>query len=231
MAMGLRHNYDISFIVTKCKGLSLIYYETNYATKVEDPVWKRIVAAKELIWLLSDGKARSWGDGHAGQGGTEDLIVTGVSPTRQVLEGLALYDYISVVKLKWKGQGIASDAAATEATDYRVAATQSPTDSRNLRQVSSTTHSALCPWDMFLCEATDGPDDINKHLEKTQGVSSQIQLPRRSAEDGALDARQWGVLSGKSDPIADVTGSHSTDRNGSHNAAVYGRMASVQRPA
>ncbi|RKL16708.1 hypothetical protein BFJ70_g14917 [Fusarium oxysporum] len=30
-----------------------------------------------------------------------------------------------------------------------------------------------------------------------------------------------GVLSGKSDPIADATGSHSTDRNGEHNAAVY----------
>jgi hypothetical protein len=41
-------------------------------------------------------------------GGTEDLIVTSVSATRQALEGLALYDYISVVKLKWKGQGIAS---------------------------------------------------------------------------------------------------------------------------
>jgi ATP-dependent DNA helicase PIF1 len=36
-----------------------------------------------------------------------------------------------------------------------------------------------------------------------------------------LEARQWGVLSGESDPIADVTGSHSTDRNGSHNVAVY----------
>jgi hypothetical protein len=30
-----------------------------------------------------------------------------------------------------------------------------------------------------------------------------------------------GVLSGKSDPIADATGSHSTDRNGEHNAAGY----------
>ncbi|EXK77373.1 hypothetical protein FOQG_17914 [Fusarium oxysporum f. sp. raphani 54005] len=59
MAVGLRHNHDISFIVTKCKGLSLIYYVTNYATKVEEPVWKRIVAAKELIRLLGDGKARS----------------------------------------------------------------------------------------------------------------------------------------------------------------------------
>jgi hypothetical protein len=59
MAVGLRHNHDISFIVTKCKGLSLIYYVTNYATKVEDPVWKRVVAAKELIRLLGNDKGRS----------------------------------------------------------------------------------------------------------------------------------------------------------------------------
>ncbi|KAH7196279.1 hypothetical protein BKA60DRAFT_193578 [Fusarium oxysporum] len=36
-----------------------------------------------------------------------------------------------------------------------------------------------------------------------------------------LDARQWRVLSGESDPIADATGSHSTERDGSQNAAVY----------
>ncbi|KAM6514229.1 hypothetical protein FALCPG4_015386 [Fusarium falciforme] len=55
MAVGLRHNHDISFIVTKCKGLALVYYVTNYATKVEDPVWKRVVAAKELFRLLGHG--------------------------------------------------------------------------------------------------------------------------------------------------------------------------------
>lgn len=38
IAVGLRYNYDISFIVTKYKGLSLIYYMINYTTKVEDPV-------------------------------------------------------------------------------------------------------------------------------------------------------------------------------------------------
>ncbi|KAJ4212256.1 hypothetical protein NW757_014791, partial [Fusarium falciforme] len=55
MAVGLRHNHDISFIVTKCKGLALVYYVTNYATKVEDPVWKRVVAAKELFRLVGYG--------------------------------------------------------------------------------------------------------------------------------------------------------------------------------
>ncbi len=38
MAVGLQHNHDISFIATKCKALALVFYLTNYATKVEDPV-------------------------------------------------------------------------------------------------------------------------------------------------------------------------------------------------
>jgi hypothetical protein len=54
MAVGLRHNHDISFIMTKCKSLALIFYLTNYATKVEDPVWKRAVVAKELFQVLGD---------------------------------------------------------------------------------------------------------------------------------------------------------------------------------
>jgi hypothetical protein len=38
MAVGLRHNHDISFIVTKCKGLALVFYVINYTTKVKDLV-------------------------------------------------------------------------------------------------------------------------------------------------------------------------------------------------
>lgn len=52
MAVGLRHNHDISFIATICKGLALVFYLTNYATKVEDPVWKRAAAAKEVLEIL-----------------------------------------------------------------------------------------------------------------------------------------------------------------------------------
>ncbi|XP_044718819.1 PIF1-like helicase domain-containing protein [Hirsutella rhossiliensis] len=37
---GLRHNHDISFIATQRKTMALVYYVTNYATKVEDPTWK-----------------------------------------------------------------------------------------------------------------------------------------------------------------------------------------------
>lgn len=49
MAVGLRHNHDISFIATQRKTMALVYYVTNYATKVEDPIWKRVAAAADLL--------------------------------------------------------------------------------------------------------------------------------------------------------------------------------------
>ena len=54
IAVGLRHNHDISFIATQCKTMAIIYYVTNYATKVEDPVWKRVAAAAELFPVLDN---------------------------------------------------------------------------------------------------------------------------------------------------------------------------------
>ena len=49
MAVGLRHNHDISFIGTQKKTMAIVYYLTNYATKVEDPAWKRAAAAAEIF--------------------------------------------------------------------------------------------------------------------------------------------------------------------------------------
>ncbi|KAH6995452.1 hypothetical protein BKA56DRAFT_569414 [Ilyonectria sp. MPI-CAGE-AT-0026] len=54
MAVGLRHNHDISFIMTQSRSLALIYYLTNYTTKVEDPIWKRVAAAMEYLPVLSN---------------------------------------------------------------------------------------------------------------------------------------------------------------------------------
>ncbi|EGY20851.1 uncharacterized protein VDAG_02375 [Verticillium dahliae VdLs.17] len=54
MAVGLRHNHDISFIATQCKTMAIVFYVTNYATKVEDPVWKRVAAAAELFPTLDE---------------------------------------------------------------------------------------------------------------------------------------------------------------------------------
>lgn len=59
IAVGLRHNHDISFIATQCRTLSIAYYVTNYATKIEDPTWKRVAAAAELFHILDKSKAES----------------------------------------------------------------------------------------------------------------------------------------------------------------------------
>ena len=52
IAVGLRHNHDISFIATQRKTMAIVFYVTNYATKVEDPIWKRVAAAAELFHVL-----------------------------------------------------------------------------------------------------------------------------------------------------------------------------------
>ncbi|KAM4064129.1 PIF1-like helicase [Hirsutella rhossiliensis] len=76
IAVGLRHNHDISFIVTQRKTMALIFYVTNYATKVEDPVWKRVAAAADLLPPragdgMADG-AEVRGDSGAGDDGRQN---------------------------------------------------------------------------------------------------------------------------------------------------------------
>ncbi|KAJ4176466.1 hypothetical protein NW755_014399 [Fusarium falciforme] len=66
IAVGLRHNHDISFIATRCKTMALVYYLTNYSTKVEDPAWKRVAAATEMLHAL-DGEH---GQDHAADSGS-----------------------------------------------------------------------------------------------------------------------------------------------------------------
>ncbi|EWY79571.1 hypothetical protein FOYG_17265 [Fusarium oxysporum NRRL 32931] len=58
MAIGLRHNHDISMILTRTKGLAMVFYITNYATKLDTPMWKRIVLAAEVFRQLSESAER-----------------------------------------------------------------------------------------------------------------------------------------------------------------------------
>jgi hypothetical protein len=51
MAIGLRHNLDVSPIVTRKKGLALMHYICNYATKLNAPMWRRLAYAVELLDL------------------------------------------------------------------------------------------------------------------------------------------------------------------------------------
>jgi len=38
IAVGLRHNHDISFIATQYRTMAIVYYVTNYTTKIENHV-------------------------------------------------------------------------------------------------------------------------------------------------------------------------------------------------
>jgi hypothetical protein len=62
MAIGLRHNTDLSLILTRKKGLALLHYICNYATKLNAPMWKRLAYAEELLNLALQQ-----------QGGADDL--------------------------------------------------------------------------------------------------------------------------------------------------------------
>ncbi|KFG84187.1 hypothetical protein MANI_116079 [Metarhizium anisopliae] len=66
MAVGLRHNHDISFIATQSKAKAIVYYVTNYATKVENPLWKRAAAVSEVFdrRQFKNGRATSGGMSH-----------------------------------------------------------------------------------------------------------------------------------------------------------------------
>ncbi|EXL90209.1 hypothetical protein FOIG_16527 [Fusarium odoratissimum NRRL 54006] len=327
MAVGLRHNHDISFIVTKCKGLALVYYVTNYATKVEDPVWKRVVATKELIRLLGDdgtgdqssnGRGRTEGDNRhsqarrfllrmanrifteralsqvevlahfqgyeteltnstawtflnvctlywhifrrwpllrraAGEGELDESIgetvLLGKAGQRisllqaypyrgQRLEGLALYDYMSVVKLKRKGGCVRSgeveldrawplsaswiqtlrhpNQLAAVCLDGYLGMDFTEEDDSYYRRAAVQHLGLFIPWHAFLCESSG---EINRIWEtkktclskRMTRLADNIQLLRRSAEDVARDARQWAALSGEGDPTADAVGSGSTE--------------------
>jgi hypothetical protein len=51
MAIGLRHNTDISPILTRKKGLALVHYVCNYASKLHSRMWDRLAYAEELLDL------------------------------------------------------------------------------------------------------------------------------------------------------------------------------------
>jgi hypothetical protein len=39
--------------------MAIVYYVTNYATKIEDPTWKRVAVAAELFHTLDKSKTES----------------------------------------------------------------------------------------------------------------------------------------------------------------------------
>jgi hypothetical protein len=51
LASAFRHNHDISFMYTKARSISSMYYMTNYSTKFDLPMWKRLAYAAQVRQL------------------------------------------------------------------------------------------------------------------------------------------------------------------------------------
>lgn len=47
--VGLRHNTDVSFLPTNSSGLAMMYYATNYSTKLDTPLWKRAALMRAVF--------------------------------------------------------------------------------------------------------------------------------------------------------------------------------------
>ncbi|KAM4061756.1 PIF1-like helicase [Hirsutella rhossiliensis] len=76
LAVGLRHNHDVSMILTKTKGLAMVYYITNYATKLDTPMWKRIALATEVARQLREaGRPTSRAPGPALPDGRQQAVL------------------------------------------------------------------------------------------------------------------------------------------------------------
>ncbi|KAG6990362.1 hypothetical protein FocnCong_v020486 [Fusarium oxysporum f. sp. conglutinans] len=311
MAVGLRHNHDISFIATQCKTMAIVFYVTNYATKVEDPVWKRVAAATELFpatdeSIVGNSKAseadrgqnqtrqflmkvanrifteralsqvevvahllgyptefasndawtflnvsslywhifRLWRHLRRESGmevvdepleetvfleeGGERISLVQAYPHRgKLLEGLSLYDYTSIVRLKRKGKGAGTWGevqfdrswhrsqtwvqALRRPGEHAVVcfdgylSTDWSDETEGYYQRAAVQHLALfVPWESFLSE---GAGDINAIWERQKRALPRrisfavdnIQLLHRSAEDAKRDARQWAAQSGDGD--------------------------------
>ena len=49
MAVSLCYNHDVLMILTRTKGLAIVYYITNYTTKLDTLMWRRIVYVAEVL--------------------------------------------------------------------------------------------------------------------------------------------------------------------------------------
>lgn len=49
LSVGLRHNTDVTFLPTNSSGLAMMFYATNYSTKLNAPLWKRAALMRAVF--------------------------------------------------------------------------------------------------------------------------------------------------------------------------------------
>ncbi|KAK4061234.1 hypothetical protein Purlil1_14261 [Purpureocillium lilacinum] len=199
IAVGLRHNHDISFIATQQKTMALIYYVTNYSTKVEDPIWKRAVTAAELLPSMSGDNAATEGEGVGGSGGMIERA--NENRTRQFLMKVANRVFterpLSQVEVVAHLLGYPSEFSNSSAWAYLNTSVLYWHIFRRL----------FVPWEAFLCEERGDMNNIWTRAREALSpriscLVENVQLLRRSAEDAKRDAKQWAASSADDDGTA-----------------------------
>ncbi|KJZ69982.1 hypothetical protein HIM_10627 [Hirsutella minnesotensis 3608] len=224
MAIGLRHNHDISFIATQRKTMALVYYVTNYATKVEDPIWKRVAAAAELLPAALTAEPRV---GCRGGSWRKDQLRGCLRPSRRCLAepvplrlripreaparqrkgrsgtwGEMPFDsgwasgkeWVQVLRRPGKLAVVCLDGYLSKDFGQR--------DEEVCRDRAAVPHLALfVPWESFLEEEEGTIGDIWARARaslqpRISCLVDNVQLLRRSAEDAKRDAKQWAASSG-----------------------------------
>ncbi|EJT68997.1 hypothetical protein GGTG_13394 [Gaeumannomyces tritici R3-111a-1] len=174
-----------------------------------------------------------------GEGGQRVSLLQAYPYRGRLLEGLALFDYMSVVRLKRKAQGVAwgeveLDSSwplsrswvqalrrpgqhATICFDGYLSMDFAEEDDFYHRRAAVQHLGLFVPWQAFLCETCGEINDIwNKQRallpKRISWLVDNVQLLRRSAEDVAQDAKQWAALSGELEPAADAAESGSAER-------------------
>ncbi|KAM4063530.1 PIF1-like helicase [Hirsutella rhossiliensis] len=199
-----RHNHDISFIATQRKTMALIYYVTNYATKVEDPVWKRVAAAAELLAASTGNRTRQFLMRVANRVFTE-------RPLSQVEVVAHLLGYPAEFT-----DSSAGAAAMDDTLDESV-----------LRRPGK--HATVC-LDGYLSKDFTYDDESCYRRAAVQHLAlfvpwspswAKEQLLRRSAEDAKRDAKQWAASSGDGDPTVAHVEEGGAGEAGAESAATY----------
>ncbi|KAM4061662.1 PIF1-like helicase [Hirsutella rhossiliensis] len=174
LAVGLRHNHDVSMILTKTKGLAMVYYITNYATKLDTPMWKRIALATEVARQLREaGRPTSRAPGPALPDERHQAVL---NESRQFLMRTANRIF-SERQLGCRG---GRTLLCLEAYAYRGHVLQD-----------------LCLYDYMSMIHLDS--DCEGWMQSFDGPT--IYIKRKSAEDARKDAKLWASRSEGDDTI------------------------------
>ncbi|XP_044717940.1 PIF1-like helicase domain-containing protein [Hirsutella rhossiliensis] len=237
IAVGLRHNHDISFIATQRKTMALVFYVTNYATKVEDPVWKRVVAAADLLPPRAGDEMADDAEVRGGEGGGDDGKQ---NRTRQFLMKVANRVFterpLSQVEVIADLLGYPTELTNNEARRLGGPARERlGSGSRWVQVLRRPGKQAMVCLDGYLSKDFDEDDEGRATEERLCSILryscplvpriscyvDNVQLLRRSAEDAKRDAKQWAASSGDRDATAVHPDEDGTGEAGVEPGSVY----------